>query len=46
LIQFDRNAHAGKLAFSVEQLNEFSQARKPHDDLLGLECWSMGALDQ
>src|SRR6266545_2388910 len=37
LIQIDRHAHARKLAFSVEQLNKFSQARKTHDDLLGFE---------
>ena len=30
LIQVDRHAHAGKLAFSVEQINKFSQASKPH----------------
>ena len=34
LIQVDRHAHAGQLAFSVEQINKFSQASKSHADLL------------
>src|SRR5207247_9763398 len=34
LIQVDRHTHAGELAFSVEQLNKFSQPRKPHETLL------------
>src|SRR6185295_8947239 len=34
LIQVDRHAHAGKLAFSVEQINKFSQTGKSHETLL------------